>query len=135
MDKNLQELFINEAKDFFAQKNLDYEYRENTDSVSPFISPETKTILYYSDELDLSINIHFEKKIDFDIEHLNSFQAHMEYNMNIFRCKLAMLFEYIETHRKLGSLEYQLRSNKLDTKWKSKLILNQLNAESEKQPS
>jgi hypothetical protein len=135
MDNNLQELFINEAKDFFAKNNLDYEYRENIDGVCKFISPETKTILFYAEELDLSINIHFEKQIDFEIEHLNSFQAYADYNMNIFRCKLAMMLEFIETHRKLRSLKHQLKSKKLDTKWKSKLILNQLNAESEKEPS
>lgn len=121
-----KQVFIEEAENFFKKNNLDYELRDNVEGVCKFISPETITILFYDGELDLSINIHFEKKIDFEIEHYNSFKSYMEYDMNIFRCKLSMMLEYIHTHEKLKVLESQLKSSKLDTKWKTKMILEKL---------
>jgi hypothetical protein len=133
IDNNTQELFIQEALNFFAKNNLDCEFRDNKDGVCTFITPETKSIILYEEDLDLSINVRFEKNIDIEIEHLNSCHGKCDYNLNIFQCKLEMILEYIELHKKLKQVEYHLHSTKLDTKWKSKLILKKLNEETEKQ--
>jgi 23S rRNA C2498 (ribose-2'-O)-methylase RlmM len=54
----------------------------------------------------------------------------MDYNdMNIFRCKLSMVLEYIETHQKLENIEKHLKSPKINTKWKTKFILEKLFSE------
>ncbi len=121
-DKNI--LFINEAKDFFDKYKLEYEYRENKKGECSFISKDTIMLLYYNSSLDLSVNIEFEKDIQIKIEHLNEIPTHVKYDMQDFRCKLYMILEYIDTHKKLKSIENHLHSTKIHPKWKSKNVLD-----------
>ncbi len=126
MQENNINNFINEVKDFFTRYKLPFEYRDNSDGICTLISKETKTILYYNSILDLSINIHFEKDIRFDVEHYNSFNAYLKYDMQELKCKLFMILDYIESHKRLKHLEKQMRSDKIHPKWKSKNILDKL---------
>lgn len=126
MEQKNKILFIEEVKDFFTRYKLPFEHRNNLDEKCIFISKETETILYYNSNLDLSININFENSIVFKVEHYNSFNAYLKYDMQVLKCKLFMLLDYIESHKRLKHLENQLKTEKIHPKWKSKNILDKL---------
>lgn len=126
MEQENKKLFIEEVKDFFTRYKLPFEYRDNFDGKCSFISKETETILYYNSILDLSINIDFSNSIIFKVEHYDNFNAYLKYDMHVVKCKLFMLLDYIESHKRLKHLENQLKAEKIHPKWKSKTILDKL---------